>query len=156
MLKNRQLSCIFCEDSRPEISGQTTLVGWYAGGVANMPPQGVLVVYKMCIVVSLQTPVDKPPETLRLEVRLGETTLQVSELPADALKNIRESTPQPVLVEPPRGRQLTINMEFRNLTVAEPAVLRVFAIADGEELVSNGLTFARVPTLELVEAATEG
>ena len=142
-LKDRHLLCLFSDDMRPEISGKTTVVGWYTNNIVNMPPEGSLLLPKLCITALLQTPVDRPFGEITIEVRLGKLVLQVAAVPSSAFESLGDASPAALLDEPAIGHQISISIEAGNFIIQEEGVLRVVALADGEEIMGNGLRFVR-------------
>ena len=76
----RYIHTMYCDDVRQEIGGKMTFVGAYQNQMIAEQP-GTLVLPKLCIVLTVQTPHDQPFKKLKMRLFSGEEVLQESELP---------------------------------------------------------------------------
>lgn len=126
----RQLSGYFCDDIRDEIDGKVTLVGCYMGslGVSKFPA----IIPKLCAYVRLLAPKDREFTQVRLIVRRDDEVI-IDGLLEAPIEDVPEGD------EYTGVQSIYSRIVIRNLAVAETCVMKVRAIADGEELAGLGL-----------------
>jgi hypothetical protein len=71
----RHIEAIFCDDIREEVGGKFSFMGVYSGDmiVANLPA----VLPKLCIAITVVTPVDDPFDSLQLGIYLDGIELPI-------------------------------------------------------------------------------
>jgi len=142
-LEHRQLHCIYAEDMRQEVNGKATIVGcWQPGTFVHMPPTGALLLPRLCVSVIFYTPLDRPYAQVKMTLQVGDQVLGEFDLDQRSLNGATAHVPL-LPGEIRWAQQLGLNLELSNVPIMEPGILHINALADGEELCSNGLYFRR-------------
>lgn len=146
------LTCIFSDDVRQEANGQTTVIGWYTGAAIRLGPVGGIVLPKFCITALIRIPQDQTVQSLKLEVRLDDVSLQAVDMPSHALQQMHAQAPN----SPERGITLTVRLQLGNFTIPKEGILRLVAMVDGTELKGAGLRCTRLaePGINIVAAGS--
>lgn len=137
----RSIYCVYSDDLRDEIGGKSTIIGWYPEGGIFMPPEGPLLLQKLCILALVTSPIDRPFKTLRIQVSLGSNILQAIDVPEQAVVAMSQDS-KPIKAQV-RNIHAKFALQILNFVVNEPGVLEVTVIADGKELKANPLEFVR-------------
>lgn len=148
MSKGRSVSTIFCEDIRLEQGGKLSYMGVYQSKmiVSHMPA----VLPKLCIVITVRTEFDAPFQELLFRVMQDGETL--AELPIDT-ENIMIQRSALLESDSVAGndRLLTVTgmITLSPFAIEKPAVIRVRAIADDEEIKGPGLIIEQAPQTDI-------
>jgi hypothetical protein len=134
----RYIHVTYCDDIREEVGGKHSYMGIYRSKL--LVPEMPIVLPKLCIVVSLSTPVNRPFKSLSLSVLQNEVTLVHSEF-ADSLQADQAKAAQMIAPEDMEQGRLfaAFPIQFAPFIIQGPMKLRIHLIADGEELKGEGL-----------------
>lgn len=129
----RYVFCQYCDDIRQEAGEKISLMGIYQGGmtITGTAPH---VIPKLVISANISTPISAPFKDLRIEVILGEQTLQSIELPSDDLKKGQSSAREDSTIF-----AVQMIMVLQPFVVASGGKLFVRVHADGSTMDGNPL-----------------
>jgi hypothetical protein len=145
----RYLHTIYCDDIRLEVGNKQSLMGIYSRDL--LVPAFPIVLPKLCLIVTLVTPIDKPLTELTIIVTKDNETLIEVPVTGDQLKQ-----PQSNIIEngekdnPERRIAFNFTLMIAPFSVEKECILRVRAITDSGELKGSGL---RIKTDQLPQAA---
>jgi hypothetical protein len=127
------LFCLYAEDVRQEVSGQTSFIGVFQGGlrVAAVPTN----IPKLAVIANLWLPSSTVPQSIKLEVLRGQEVLQTIEPPDDFLKSVdaQKNTLRK------NGYTMQFVVGFVGFPVHEEGLLEVRATVDGAVVLGNAL-----------------
>ncbi len=134
----RYLHTIYCDDVRLEVGNKQSLMGIYSSDL--FVPEFPVALPKLCIVVNLVTPIDKPLKELTLKVTKDDETLievpvtgeQLSEPQSNIIENGEKDNSY-------RRIGLTFTLMLAPFAIEKECILRVLAITESGELKGNGL-----------------
>lgn len=127
------LFCLYAEDVRQEITGQTSIIGVFQGGLkvpavpAHLP--------KLAIVANLCMPYAHAPTSVKLEVHRDGEVLQTIEPPADFLQSVARQNGLGL----DDGYNMQFVVGFAGFPVPAASKLEVRATVDGMSLQGNAL-----------------
>jgi hypothetical protein len=129
----RFIHTLYCDDVRHEVGGKMTFVGAYQGQMVAEQP-GELMLPKLCIVLTAQTPHSQPFQRLNVKLFRDDEVLQEMELPIQTLH----------LKDVANGRPLNFDvmgviMTLHGLKFEKDSTLRVRVQTESEELSAMGL-----------------
>lgn len=145
----RYLHTIYCDDVRLEVGNKQSLMGIYSSEL--FVPEFPIALPKLCIVVNLVTPIDKPLKELTIKVTKDNETLIEVPVTGEQL-----SEPQTSIIEngekdnPDRRIALNFTLMLAPFHIEKECVLRVRALTESGELKGNGL---RIKTGQLLPVA---
>lgn len=145
----RYLHTIYCDDVRLEVGNKQSLMGIYTGDL--IVPAFPIALPKLCLVVNLVTPIDKPLKELTLRVTKDNETLIEVPVTGDQL-----TQPQLNIIEngekDDHERRIGFNftLMLTPFSVEKECVLRVLAITESGELKGGGL---KIKTGQFPQAA---
>lgn len=134
----RYLHTIYCDDVRLEVGNKQSLMGMYFGDL--FVPEFPITLPKLCIVVNLVTPVDKPLKELTIRVTQDDEIL--IEVP---ITDEQLSKPQLNIIENGEkgssDRRIAFNftLMLAPFVIEKECVLRVHAVTESGEFKGNGL-----------------
>lgn len=134
----RYLHTIYCDDVRLEVGNKQSLMGIYSSDL--FLPELPIALPKLCIVVNLVTPIDKPWKELTIRVTKDKETLIEAPITGDQLNG-----PQSNIIEngekdnSDRSIGLTFTLMLAPFTIDKECILRVLAITESGELKGHGL-----------------
>lgn len=146
MKKNadRFVHAVFCDDIRQEVGGKVSLMGCYQGDlfVPFMP----VALPKLCVFVTVSTPVGRPLKTLKVRVMQEETELVSIDVLEEDMKKV-------VLPFDDGVTRILANavMVFSSFAVAAPTAIRVMVDTEEGEMIGPRLRIKTMP-----EQATAG
>jgi hypothetical protein len=128
----RFIHTLYCDDVRQEVGGKMTFVGAYQRQMQAEQP-GELILPKLCIVITAQTPHEQPFKKLKIKLLRDDDVLQEVELP------VEENTP-PMITngKPTKFDQFGVILTLTNMKFEESATLRIRVETEGEELWAPG------------------
>lgn len=133
------VSGIYCDDIRSEIGGKQSYMGVYNSDllVQDFPAQ----LEKLWIQVTVRLPLDTKAENLTVIVLKNDESIADIPLPEGQLQSMRAMVAAASLDGPLAGQSLGchIALQFPNLQMSEPGVIRLRAIVDGVEVKGNAL-----------------
>lgn len=128
----RFIHTLYCDDVRQEVGGKMTFVGAYQNQMLAETP-GELILPKLCIVLTAQTPHDQPFQRLRVKLFRDEVVLQDLEIPVlDRLPNSAANG------QPANFDVLGVILTLQGMKFEENATLRVRVETETEELSAAG------------------
>ncbi|PIT74343.1 hypothetical protein [Limnohabitans sp. JirII-31] len=137
-LENFNLTCIYCDDIRDEVSGKTSIVGWYPVEPIQLKAEEPLLLPTLCVLGLLSTPLDLKFSEIKVELLQNENIVQNVTVPEQSLDQVTSDLGGSNL-----GRQMRVAFKIVNLQVSEPTLLRMRVTIDGQALESNPLSFVR-------------
>ena len=140
---NRYIHVVYCDDLRPEIGNKTSFMGVYQQKmiVSQLPA----VLSKLCIFITIGTPVEEPFKSLRVFVKKDDEVIAESSLSEEILCTAQQDVSQAIERdhnddEDLQGRfSVSTCLVFEGFGIDAPCRIKVRAIADGEELRGNTL-----------------
>ena len=127
------LFCLYAEDVRQEITGQTSIIGVFQGGLrvpavpAHLP--------KLAIVANLRIPSENAPTSVILEVHRDAEVLQTIEPPPEFLQSVTKQAGAGL----DKGYTMQFVVGFAGFPVPAAGKLEVRATVDGTTLQGNAL-----------------
>lgn len=140
-LKHRSLQCIYCDDVREEVSGKTTIVGWYPAHDIALPAEDGLFLPSLCVLANILNPLDQPFKSMKVELMQDDQVLQTIEPPEQALLEMQEQakkSPGPL-----EALQIHVAIKLLSWRTDQPCRVHLRATLDDEVLYGNGLRFTR-------------
>lgn len=134
----RYLHTIYCDDVRLEVGNKQSLMGIYSSYL--FVPELPVVLPKLCIIVNLVTPIDKPLKELTIKITKDNETLIEVPVTGEQL-----SEPQSSIVEngemdnPDRRIVLNFTLMLAPFAIEKECILRVRAVTESGELQGNAL-----------------
>lgn len=127
------LFCLYAEDVRQEITGQTSIIGVFQGGLrVNTVPAHLP---KLAIVANLRMPSANAPTSVKLEVHRDGEILQTIEPPAEFLESVTKQKGAGF----DDGYTMQFVVGFAGFPVPAAGQLEVRATVDGTVLRGNAL-----------------
>jgi hypothetical protein len=146
---DRVVTFQFCDDIRQEIGNKFSLIGCYAGGVIQVSPIPS-VLPKLCAVVTVRTPVERPFRSL--VTRIMNEGKSIAEIAFDPESISIPSKPMP---EGATWHALTAVFVLTPFAVEAPCTLRVEAETEEETLLGGNVWIQAVPSGTPPEHATK-
>ena len=150
MKKNadRFIHAIFCDDMRQEIGNKVSFMGCYQGEL--FVPFLPLALPKLCVFVTVSTPVERPLKALTIRVNQGEKQLASIEMPSEDLARA---------VPPPQDDSTRIlanvGVMLSPFAITEPGELRVVVITEEGEMLGPLLRIKVMPQADASVAPAE-
>lgn len=142
----RHVETLFCDDIRHEMNGKLSYIGVYSG--ALLVPAFPATLPKLCVSVTIVTPVNEPLRSLTLRVLKDDETLQ--EIVFDKEQLASASNVFAELNDEERQRRhaqtLQALLAFTPLHLEKACALKVRVLADHTELRGTGLIVDQMPT----------
>lgn len=137
----RYVHALYCDDVRMEVGGKVTFVGVYQSELC-IQSDGPASLSKLCVVVTAQTPKEKPFNNLSLKLLKDGEVLQAMEVPPEALREVSE-----MAADTPESFYHTVGafLIMQPFLVEQSCVLRVVAESGGDSLVSPMLRVKLIP-----------
>ena len=132
---NRYMQSLFCDDIRYEIGNKVSYMGVY--GEQLLVPVLPVVLPKLCVAVSVVTPIDRPFQQLTLRLFKNEEILNEMEVPGETLEVPLSSSV--------KDADLASSLSFRttfvlsSLSIEEACTLKVYAETEDETIPGVGL-----------------
>ena len=141
---DRVLTAIFCDDIRHEVGNKMSFMGCYQNEL--FVPTAPIALAKLCVYVTLLTPIARPVRSLRFRVLMDDDReLARVEIPDEAFTNMA------VVSEGAATRtSVSAAMMFSPFTIEKGSVLRVLADTDEGEVWFLGGIYkgkAEIPTV---------
>ncbi len=143
-MANRFVTSIYCDDIRMEVGNKHSYIGVYYG--AMFVPQMPIVLPKLCVSVSVMTPVQRPFKKLLIRLLKGDNTLGQYDVDEKILIN-QANFRAPKLDE--TGDQLIVfgtSFVFAPFEIDKETMLRIRVQTEDEELKGPGLSIEVTPT----------
>lgn len=145
---NRYAHATYCDDIRHELGGKLTLVGVYSTDL--LVPAFPAVLPKLCLIVHVVTPADRPFQQLKIRVQMDEASVAEGELSPEDLRLALDSVASsgedmPADVE--HRMELTAHFVISPLKLDGPGVIRVRVETEDGEIKANGLRVGQVAAL---------
>lgn len=140
---NRYAHSVFCDDIRQEVGGKLTLVGVYSG--ALLVPTFPTVLPKLCIVLDIVTPADKPFQQLKVRVLRDDETLADGDVHIADLSPGNAEALDGLVADGDRLQSVMVHFVFSPLKLDKPGVVRIRVETEGEELRARGLIVGTMP-----------
>jgi hypothetical protein len=144
MLDYRHIDVIYCDDIRHEVGNKLSFIGIYTGEllVQSFP----VTLPKLCLFVSVSTPIDRPFQKLRFLILKDDEVLLESEIPQQELvttQALARDTSDPTAESP----RLTAHIELvaTPLVFNTPVKIRVRVVTESEELKGRALRVLQQP-----------
>lgn len=139
---DRVLTAIFCDDIRHEVGNKISFMGCYQNEL--FVPTAPIALAKLCVYVTLLTPIERPLRSLRFRVVLDDgKELAKVEIPDNAFENLK------VVAEgAPTRTSVSAAMMFSPFTIEKGTVLRVLADTDEGEVLGPRLLVKIEPQME--------
>ena len=148
----RYLHTIYCDEVRLEVANKQSLMGIYSSDL--FVPELPIALPKLCIVVSLVTPIDKPFKELTIRVTKDDETLIEAPITGEQLND-----PQLNIIEnaeknnPDQRIGLTLTLMLAPFAIEKECILRVRAVTESGELKGRGLKIKSGPPPQVVNLA---
>jgi hypothetical protein len=141
---DRFVHAIFCDDIRQEMGNKVSFMGCYQGEL--FVPFVPLMLPKLCVQVTIATPIERPIKSLTVRLDQGDIQLAVIDVPNGDFE--RSLPPQPG-----NGTRLSasVGVMLAPFTIAEPGELRVVVITEEGEMPGPRL---RLKVMPQADAAT--
>lgn len=135
----------YCDDIRHELGGKLTLVGVYSSTL--LVPSFPVVLPKLCMVLSIVTPAERPFQSLKLQVFNDEAVLAEGDLSTEDL-GLPATTHTPADDAANEGAELRIEFAahfvFSPLKLEGPGRIRVRVNTEDGEIKANSLRVAQL------------
>jgi hypothetical protein len=143
---DRILTAIFCDDIRHELGNKLSFMGCYQGELHV--PATPIGLSKLCVYVTVLTPIARPFKSLALRVVLdGQTELARLEIPADALSGQFEVEGEMVTL-----KSISTALMFSPFLIEKATTLRVMADTEEGAIIGPRLLIRVFPELTPVPA----
>lgn len=133
------VSAVYCDDIRNEMGGKKSYMGVYNSDMVlpSFPSQ----IEKLCIQVVVRLSIHTTAKNLTIRVLNNGDPLADIPLPEGQLQTMRDAVLAANIDSPLEDQQLgcQLSLQFPNLQLMEPGVIRLLAVVDGVEVRSNGL-----------------
>ena len=149
MRKNadRFVHAVFCDDIRREIGDKMSLMGCYQSEL--FVPFLPVVLPKLCVFVTISTPVNRPLKVLKIRLDQDKNQLALIEVSGDAMLN---AIPQ---AEKDVTRVLAnAGLVLSPLAIAAPGEIRVVVVTEEGEIIGPRLRIKKLPEQAATAAAT--
>jgi hypothetical protein len=148
---SRYINTIFCDDIRQEMGNKQSLMGVYQSDllVPNIPAT----LLKLCIVITISTPIDQPFKKLVIKVTKDDELLMEAPLIGDQLHE-----PQQNIIEngdskyPERRIAIMGAFVLSPFQIEKECILRVRADTENGELKGHGLRILKISQPVATEA----
>ena len=141
---NRHVFTIFCDDIRQEIGGKLSDIGVYGGQM--FVPSFPITLPKLCLVMSMITPVDTPFRKLAMRILKDDTQLAEGVLDETQLAGaVDASTDVPADERKDRILTLQSMFVFSPFQLEGPCTLKVRVETESGELRGVGLRIDQAP-----------
>lgn len=139
MKKNadRFVTAIFCDDIRQEVGEKVSMMGCYQGELLVEAMPAMLA--KLCVFLTVSTPIGRPLKKLSVRVMQDETELAVMEAPAESMAKAR-----PPADENSTRIMANMAMMFSPFAIAAPAIVRVLVTTEEGEMLGPRLRIKTV------------
>jgi hypothetical protein len=137
---NRFAYSIFCDDIRNEVNNKTSFMG-IVGSLMYLPGFPI-VLPKLCVAITANTPRENPFKSLSFKGSLNETSLFEIDLDEDQLLQANQSQG---MIEDPKGFLAQAVFVLSPLHIEGPGKIKISVIADGEDLECMGLQLSQAP-----------
>ena len=141
---NRHVFTIFCDDIRQEIGGKLSYIGVY--GAQMFVPSFPISLPKLCLAMSMITPVDTPFRKLAMRILKDDTQLAEGVLDETQLAGAVEASTD-VPADERKDRILTLQsmFVFSPFQLEGPCTLKVRVETESGELRGVGLRIDQAP-----------
>lgn len=146
---DRHIQTIFCDDVRHELGGKLSYIGDYSGVL--LVPAFPVTLPKLCLVIKVLTPAEKPFARLTLRVLKDNEVLIEGNLDETQLSGTLNATPNTVEENEDRLLMFMSIFVFSPLHLEGPCILRVRAETEEGELKGSGMIIGQAPA-EIVQA----
>jgi len=136
----RYIHTLFCDDVRYESNGKVTLVGAYQGGL-NIQGHTPVTLARICIMITAQTPSDRPFQKLIFRVVKDDEVLQEVVMPDETFAQ----EPMKLSSRKANFHTLSLFMELHSLQIDGNCTLRIKADTEEGELWAAGLEVNLIP-----------
>ena len=140
MKKNtdRFVHAVFCDDIRQEIGEKMSLMGCYRGEL--FVPAMPVVLAKLCVLVTVSTPVRRPFKELTIRVNQGEINLIALQMTSEDL--VRAMPPQP---EDMTSLLASAGIMLSPFSITEPSEIRIVVVTEDGEMLGPRLRLKVMP-----------
>lgn len=128
----RVVTAIFCDDMRQEVGNKMSFMGCYQGEL--LVPISPIALPKLCVFLSLLTPVSRPVRSLRFRLVLDDTELSRVDVPKEAWADAHQ-------ISEAGATRIAISgaMIFSPFLIQKSGVLKVSADTDEGEIIGPRL-----------------
>lgn len=141
---NRHVFTIFCDDIRQEIGGKLSYIGVYGGQM--FVPSFPITLPKLCLAMSMITPVDTPFRKLAMRIFKDDTQLAEGVLDETQLAGaVEASTDVPADERKERVLALQSMFVFSPFQLEGPCTLKVRVETESGDLRGVGLRIDQAP-----------
>lgn len=147
MKKNadRFVHVVFCDDIRHEVGNKVSFMGCYQREM--LVPVTPLILARLCIFVTVSTPVERPFKSLALHVHQGTNEVAVIEMPSDDL--IHSTAP---MQDGDTRIVANLGLTLAPLVLTEPGDIRVLVTTEEGDIQGPRLRVKLMPQAELPPA----
>lgn len=140
---DRVLTAIFCDDIRHEVGNKLSFMGCYQNEL--FVPTAPIALAKLCVYVTLLTPIERPLRSLRFRVVVDDgMELAKVEIPDNVFDNLM------VMSEgAPTRTSVSAAMMFSPFTIEKGTVLRVLADTEEGEVLGPRLLVKIEPQVQV-------
>ena len=144
MKKNadRFVHVVFCDDIRHEVGNKVSFMGCYQREM--LVPVTPLILARLCIFVTVSTPVARPFKSLTLRVHLGANEVAIIEMPSE---DVTQSL-APVQ-EGDTRIMANLGLTLASLVLTEPSEIRVLVTTEEGDIQGQQLRIKLMPQAEL-------
>lgn len=136
----RRIETLWCDDVRQEVGGKLSFIGVYTGGM--IIPTFPITLPKLCLVLRMVIPIDRPLQSASLKVLIDEYVLFDTAMPEEMRENLNAIKGSPDGDAENQARVLFNSFVLSPLKLEHPCVLRVRVQTESEELRGFGLTIS--------------
>ena len=141
---SRYAHATYCDDIRHELGGKLTLVGVYSSQL--LVPSFPAVLPKLCLLVDVVTPADKPFEKLKIRVLVDEMLLAEAEISNEDIRASFENVPQiEEASDTERRLMFTAHFVFSPLKFDGPGMIRIRVETEDGEMRAIALPVGQIP-----------
>lgn len=138
MKKNaeRFVHAVFCDDIRQEMGGKVSLMGCFQGDL--LVPFLPVALPKLCVFVTVSTPVKRPLKSLRIRIMQDDTELVSLDVPEGG-------TTVPIVEDGITRILANAAMVFSPFAIPAPTAIRVLVVTEEGEIIGPRLQIKTMP-----------
>jgi hypothetical protein len=137
---NRFAYSIFCDDIRAEVNNKTSFMGVF--GHLMYLPTFPATLPKLCIAITVSTPIDQPFKSLSFRGDIGANLVFEMALDDEGIAQANRSEGS---IEEPCGRYAQAIFVLSPFHIVEPGKLKITVLVDGAEIDCASLQISAAP-----------
>jgi len=139
---DRFVHAVFCDDMRQEMGNKVSFMGCYQGEL--FVPFAPVALTKLCVFVTVSTPIERPLKALTIRVDQGGTTILNIETPSSDW-----TQPMPPAPEDTTRLLANVGVMLSPLAITVPGDIRVVVTTEEGEMLGPRLRIKVMPPTEV-------